>query len=66
MKLTLTTAQARMLKNLIEEKTLALMAEDDKGHKDTHGTVWHTWNVDKIEKYDRIWEKIDKALEEIE
>lgn len=66
MKLTLTTAQARLLKALIEEKTLKLLDEDEKGYTDQRGTVWHTRNVDKIEKYDRIWSKIDKALDENE
>ena len=66
MKLILTTTQAKLLKALIEEKTLKLLDEDEKGYTDPRGTVWHTRNVDKIEKYDRIWSKIDKALDETE
>ncbi len=64
MKITLTTKQAKLLKNLIEKETLQLMAEDDKGYTDPQGRVSHTRHIDICEKYDRIWEKLDKALEE--
>lgn len=63
MKITLTAKQARLLRQVIENETLRLMAEDDKGYTDANGRTWHTMNVDKIERLDRIWEVIDKAIE---
>lgn len=63
MKITLTTKQAKLLRNTIEEQTLRLMAEDDKGYTDLNGRTWHNINTDKIERLDRIWEKLDKAIE---
>lgn len=63
MKITLTVKQARLLRQVIENETLRLMAEDDKGYTDANGTTWHTLNVDRIEKLDRIWDKLDKAIE---
>lgn len=63
MKITLTAKQARLLRQVIENETLRLMAEDDKGYTDANGRTWHTMNVDKIERLDRIWAVIDKAIE---
>ena len=63
MKIVLTTRQAKLLKQTIEEETLRLMAMDDKGYTDANGNTWHTLNVDRIEKLDRIWDKLDKAIE---
>ncbi len=63
MRITLTTKQAKLLRNVIENETLRLMAEDDKGYTDVNGRTWHNLNTDKIDKLDRIWEKLDKAIE---
>ena len=63
MKITLTARQAKLLRNVIENETLRLMAEDDKGYTDINGRTWHTHNTEKIERLDRIWEKLDKAIE---
>ncbi len=63
MKITLTTRQAKLLRNVIENETLRLMAEDDKGYTDINGRTWHCNNTEKIERLDRIWEKLDKAIE---
>lgn len=63
MRITLTIKQAKLLRNVIENETLRLMAEDDKGYTDVNGRTWHNLNTDKIDKLDRIWEKLDKAIE---
>lgn len=63
MKITLTAKQARLLRQAIENETLRLMAEDDKGYTDSNGRTWHNLNTDKIDKLDRIWAKLDKAIE---
>lgn len=63
MKITLTVRQAKLLRNTIEEATLRLMAEDDKGYTDANGRTWHNLNTDKIDRLDRIWDKLDKAIE---
>lgn len=63
MKITLTAKQARLLRQVIENESLRLMAEDDKGYTDANGTTWHTLNVGKIDKLDRLWAKLDKAIE---
>lgn len=64
MKVTLTVRQAKLLRNVIESETLRLMAHDDKGYTDANGRTWHNLNTDKIDRLDRIWEKLDKAIEE--
>lgn len=63
MRITLTIKQAKLLRNVIENETLRLMAEDDKGYTDVNGRTWHNLNTDKIDRLDRIWEKLDKAIE---
>lgn len=60
MKITLTKRQAKMLKNLIEQETLRLIAEDDERYKNHQSYR----NISTCEKLDRIYEKLDKALEE--